>query len=214
MNIKKLGHCCLLIDTGKIRILTDPGSFTVEKHVQVKDIDVILITHEHADHLHTNSLHQIMENNPEARILTNSAVAKILEPLGIVHEVLEGESVLEVKETLIEAYDAGHEEIYEELGQVQNTGYFIDNKLFYPGDSFANPGKEVSILALPVAGPWCRIGDSIKYALQVGPEKAFPVHDGMIKPENISLVHRIPGIVLAENNIRFIPMETGDEKEL
>ena len=46
MKIKKIGHCCLLIQTGRLNILTDPGAFSVEQN-SIKGIDIILITHEH-----------------------------------------------------------------------------------------------------------------------------------------------------------------------
>ncbi|KKU76691.1 MAG: hypothetical protein UY03_C0028G0012 [Parcubacteria group bacterium GW2011_GWA2_47_64] len=67
------------------------------------------------------------------------------------------------------------------LGQVQNTGYFIANRFFYPGDAFYNPGKPVEILALPVAGPWLKISEVIDYAKLLKPKICFPVHDGMLK---------------------------------
>ncbi len=28
MKIKKIGHCCLIIETKGVRIMTDPGTFT------------------------------------------------------------------------------------------------------------------------------------------------------------------------------------------
>ena len=70
--------------------------------------------------------------------------------------------------------DGKHAEIFEEYGQVQNTGYFIENKLFYPGDAYTEPGKVVDVLALPVAGPWCKSAEAIAYAIRVQPKKAFP----------------------------------------
>lgn len=213
MNIKKIGHCCLLIKTENITILTDPGAFTVESHKDVKDIDLILITHEHADHLHVESLQQILSNNPEAKVVTNSSVGELIAGQGIEYEVLEGKNTKEFLNTIIEAHNAKHEEIFEEIGQVQNTGYFIDNKLFYPGDAYCDPEKDVDVLALPVAGPWCKIPDAIKYALRLKPKKAFPVHDGMLQGDKIGGSHAIPNKVLNENGIEFIPMVNGDEKE-
>ena len=56
MKITKLGHCCLLIETKDKRILTDPGSYTVEAHSKLGNIDYILFTHEHQDHYHLESL--------------------------------------------------------------------------------------------------------------------------------------------------------------
>ncbi len=212
MKIRKIGHCCLLIQTKKLTILTDPGNFSVEQN-SILGIDVILITHEHADHLHTESLEKIIKNNPEAKIFTNSGVGIQLDKLGITYTLLEGSDTTYVNECLLEACDSKHEEIFEELGQVQNTGYFIDNKLFYPGDSFANPEKEIDVLALPVAGPWCTVSEAIHYALHLKPKVVFPVHDGMLQADRIGAYHRIPEKVLGENGIRFVAMIEGDEQE-
>lgn len=212
MNIKKIGHCCLLIQTEKLTILTDPGAFSTGQNL-ITGIDVVLITHEHADHLHTESLKEVLKNNPEAKVLTNTSVGKKLDEIGVAYSLLERRSQTEVFGLTLEAFDCGHEEIFEEIGQVQNTGYFIDNKLFYPGDSFCNPEKPVDILALPVAGPWCKISDAIRYALSVKPRKVFPVHDGMLQTERIGGSHKIPEKVLIENGIEFIVMNEGDEKE-
>lgn len=212
MKIKKIGHCCLLIQTQDLTILTDPGNFSVDQNI-VKGINVILITHEHADHLHIESLQEVLKNNPQAQVITNSGVGKKLDEKNIAYTLLEGTATTEIKNVLIEAFDGKHEEIFEELGQVQNTGYFIDNKLFYPGDSFHNPGKPVDVLALPVAGPWSKIPDAIRYALEVMPKYAFPVHDGMLQKDRIGMFHATPEKVLTEKGIKFILMNEGDERE-
>lgn len=212
MKIKKIGHCCLLIQTEEITILTDPGAFSVDQN-SIKGIDLVLITHEHADHMHVGSLREIISNNPNVKIFTNSNVGKILEQENIAYEVLEGREIKIINNFLIEAFDSKHEEIFEEVGQVKNTGYFMGNKLFYPGDSYCNPMKEVHVLALPVAGLWCKLSDAIRYALEINPEKAFPVHDGMLQKDKIGASHKIPEKVLNENNIEFISMIDGDERE-
>ncbi len=97
---------------------------------------------------------------------------------------------------------------------MQNTGYFVADKLFYPGDSFINPERVVDVLALPVAGPWCKIGDAIRYALLVRPRVAFPVHDGMIKPGNVAGLHSLVQNVLRQQNLEFMPITDGETKEL
>ena len=61
MKIKKLGHCCLVIETNGKRIMTDPGSFT-DKQTEEQNIDLILITHEHSDHFHIESLKKVLIN--------------------------------------------------------------------------------------------------------------------------------------------------------
>lgn len=213
MKIKKIGHCCLVIKTGGATLLTDPGAFTNEQN-SLLGIDAVLITHEHGDHFHIGNLQEILKNNPSAEVITNSAVGLELNDAGIAHKVVEGRDKTEIKGILIEAYDGKHEEIYKEMWQVQNTGYFIAEKLFYPGDSFFNPERPVDLLALPVAGPWCKLGDAIRYALSVKPKRAFPVHDGMIQPDKLGVAHGAPSKVLPENGIEFFALKSSEEIEI
>ena len=208
MHITKIGHCCLLIKTNNLTILTDPGAYTTGQN-SLAGIDVVLITHEHADHLHVESLKEVLKNNPQAKVVTNTAVGKKLDEAGIAYSLLEGRNETEIGGVMLEAFDCAHEEVFEEIGQVQNTGYFIDKTLFYPGDSFCNPHKPVPILALPVSGPWCRIADAIRYAILLHPQKAFPIHDGMLQPDRIGAVHKAPETVLARHGIEFVVMKEG-----
>jgi L-ascorbate metabolism protein UlaG (beta-lactamase superfamily) len=210
MKIRKIGHCCLLIKIGELTLLTDPGAFSVAQNT-ILEIDVVLITHEHADHFHIESLREILKNNPQATVITNSGVGKQLAEAGIRHVLLEGRGLIEIKDVSLEAFDGKHEELYEEIGQVQNTGYLIGGELFYPGDSFFDPEKPIKILALLVAGPWCKLPDAIRYALRVKPAKVFPIHDGMIRPDMVGPAHRIPEQVLRKNNIAFFSMVEGTE---
>lgn len=212
MKVTKFGHCCLLIEEGELRILTDPGVFS-EGFEGLENIDVILITHEHRDHLHIDSLKVVLTHNPAVEVISNSAVGKLLEAAGIPYTVLEGTNITNRKGILIGAHDGKHGEIYEELGQVQNTGYLIAGKLFYPGDSFHNPGLAVEVLALPVAGPWCRIKDAIAYALLIKPKEAFPVHDGLITKEALNVFHWSPKKVLGDAGIEFTPLGQGESLE-
>jgi L-ascorbate metabolism protein UlaG (beta-lactamase superfamily) len=209
MKITKLGHCCLLIEVEGRRILTDPGSFTIEELV-TDSIDIVLITHEHADHLHIDSVKKIVEANPTVQIFSNSSVGKLLTEAGISFSLLEGMNTTTCCGVLLEAFDGKHEEIYEEIGQVQNTGYFIAEKLFYPGDSYINPNKDVEILAFPLGGPWCKIADAVRYVLAVKPTYAIPVHDGIEREDRVGILHRIPATLFPQNGIDFRPMKSGD----
>lgn len=179
MTITKFGHCCLLIETNGKRILTDPGKFSTEQNT-LTGIDIVLITHEHADHCHTDSLIHILENNPEAVIVSNTSVAALLKKIEIDTHIIEGRDTATVVDVALAAYDGPHVEIFEDFGIVQNTGYLIGNSFFYPGDAYTIPDAVVDILALPVAGPWCKVSDAIRYALKVQPRVAFPVHDATL----------------------------------
>jgi L-ascorbate metabolism protein UlaG (beta-lactamase superfamily) len=240
MNIKKIGHCCLLIETDvlgtqmqenqgsnikPLTILTDPGIFTTAQN-ELAGIDIVLITHEHGDHMHVESLEQILRHNPTALVITNSGVSKILTDKGIMHEVLDGTAEKFVGQMRVQACDGKHAEIFEEIGQVQNTGYMfgkadLDTQctFFIPGDAFIIPktanGEQVSVdvLALPISGPWCRIPDALHYALAVAPKFAIPVHDGQLSVERMGANHKIPEMVLNSRGVQFVSMVDGDIKD-
>ena len=212
MHIRKLGHCCLIVEANGKRIMTDPGSFSTLQHEE-KDIDIILFTHEHQDHFHLESLKTVLQNNPNAKIVTNTAVGKLLDPEKIPYEVLEHGGSKTEQGILFEGFGELHQEIYENFGRVQNTGYFIENKFFYPGDAFTNPGKPVEILAVPVAGPWMKVKEAVDYVKAVKPLQTFPVHDAILNPVGLSLFHRVIGMILGENSTKFVPMVEGDSHE-
>ncbi|MFH1161829.1 MAG: MBL fold metallo-hydrolase [Candidatus Jorgensenbacteria bacterium] len=211
MTLTKFGHCCMLIEEQGLRILTDPGNYTTAQN-EVKNIDVVLITHEHADHLHIESLKEVLANNPQAKVITNRGVGAILDKEGIPYTVVDDGKRTTEKGVLIEGLGKDHAEIYKTWKTVENTSYFIGPRLFYPGDAFYNPHRAVEILALPVAGPWCKISECVDYGLLVKPKKCFPVHDGNLNV--YGTYHRIPATVLAENGIEFFVPELGKALEL
>ncbi|KKQ08048.1 MAG: putative Zn-dependent hydrolase of beta-lactamase fold protein [Parcubacteria group bacterium GW2011_GWB1_36_5] len=211
MKIKKLGHCCLVIEVNDRKIMTDPGAFSTTQ-IKEKNISVVLITHEHQDHLHIDSLKKVIENNPNVIVITNKAVGKLLNEAGIQYIKTEEGEKYDLSGVNIVGFGNIHAEIYGTYGQVQNTGYMI-NSLCYPGDGFANPNMKVDILALPVTGPWMRIKDAIDYAKNIKPRIVFPVHDAHIQ-DWATFIWRVPENLLKKTGIIFKKLELGKEEDL
>jgi len=201
MKVTKLGHCCLVIEDQGKKILTDPGAWTEKQH-EVMGVDVVLITHEHDDHFHVPSIKTVLANNPTAVVVTNSAVGKLLEKEGISFLLLEDGGNQKFGDVLVEGFGKLHADIYPSIVPVQNTGFFVSETLFFPGDGFTDPGKPVKVLALPVAGPWLHISEALNYALKLTPIKAFPVHDGMLKFPGP--FHMLPKKILGPVGIEFV----------
>lgn len=206
MRITKFGHCCLLVEVDGLRILTDPGNLS-EGQDAAMDIDVVLITHEHADHFHTPSVHAMLKNNPQAVVITNAAVGALLEKLGVAFERVEHGQGTEKKGVAIEGFGTEHAAFHESIPNVQNTGYLVGGKLFFPGDALTVPAKAVEILALPVAGPWMKFSEAVDYAVATKAKKAFPVHEGIMKSPAF-IIQRM-ATVLETLGVGFTPMEAG-----
>jgi L-ascorbate metabolism protein UlaG (beta-lactamase superfamily) len=210
MKITKFGHCCLLIEESGVRILTDPGIYSTKQN-EVSNIDFVLITHAHADHFHIDSLKALLKNNPQAKVMTNKSVGELLKKDDIAFSIIEDGHKADANGVLIEGFGKSHALMHTSIPPIQNTGYFIANKFFYPGDAFTDPKKQVEVLALPVAGPWMRLLEAIDYALVIKPKACFPVHEGILKQAGPT--HTIPPKVLEPKGIKFVILDIDKEYE-
>ena len=223
MKITKLGHCCLLIEIAQekgaaggvvsgdsVRILTDPGIYSTGQN-SLTDVDFIVISHEHADHYHIDSVKSILAHNPQAKIFTNSAVAALLKKENIPCSVVGHGQSADLNGISLRGWGTKHAIVYKELGQVENTGYFIGGKLWYPGDAFTPVDWPVETLALPVAGPWLKLSEVIEYALSIKPKKCFPVHDAIYSsPKGM---HGMLKMILGKESIDFTALDAGEHAE-
>jgi L-ascorbate metabolism protein UlaG (beta-lactamase superfamily) len=210
MRITKLGHCCLLIeDQGKV-IMTDPGAWTTAQN-EITGVDFVLITHEHPDHFHVESLKKVLVNNPQATVVTNSRVRDLLVEQNIPVIVLEHEQQKDLAGINVAGFGSQHALIYSALPRVVNTGYFIQNRFFYPGDAFTIPGVPVEIAAMPMIGPWMKLAEAIDWAKELKPRVCIPVHDGMLQPRE--WIYGLPSKILPEAGIQFNPLELGKTKD-
>jgi L-ascorbate metabolism protein UlaG (beta-lactamase superfamily) len=206
MTIKKIGHCCLYIEVDGVRILTDPGVYSTGQN-DVIGVDFLVITHEHADHYHIDSVKAVLKNNPKITVIANHAVAALLKKENVAATIVADGDTFDMNGVAITGKGTKHAVVYKQIGACENTSYLINKNFFYPGDAFTLPGVPVDILALPVAGPWMKLSEAIEYALAVKPKKAFPVHDAIMKtpgamspmfqkllePEGINFVSLNPG---------------------
>jgi len=213
MRIKKLSHCCMIVDVvvsdgAERRILIDPGSYSIDRHDKISHADIVLITHEHADHFHIESLKALIKRAPQAIVVANDAVGEILAREGVAHRVMRQGDTVELLGVVIAAHGTLHASMHSTIPQVSNIGYFISGdasgrSLFFPGDAFTDPSCAVDVLALPVAGPWMKLSEAIDYALHIKPRLAFPVHDAIRSASQ----HLLPQRILGANGIEFIALE-------
>lgn len=220
MKITKYIHSCLLIEKGSDKILFDPGLFSfaegLVKPSQFEDIQAIIITHKHPDHVDADSLKEILKNNETAIVLANSDIVKMLSEKEIAAEVFEsGER--SIAGFNFEAFDAPHEAILaDELPQ--NTAYVIDGNIVHPGDSYNKnlyKFKGTSVLCLPTMAPWTTELQTFDFAAAMSPEYIVPIHDGYAKDFFLESRYQNFKKYFDQKNIKFQWMSAaGDYVEL
>jgi L-ascorbate metabolism protein UlaG (beta-lactamase superfamily) len=183
MRITHLGHACLLVEAGGQRILLDPGAFS-SPMTDLTGLNVILVTHQHADHVDLQRLPALLEINPQAKLYAEPQAAAALEEAGIGAELTVAGEVLTFGPVRVTPVGQMHALINEALPRVGNLGVVLraegEPSLFHPGDAYdAEPGQ-IDILALPLNAPWTASRDTIAFAQRISPRVCVPIHDALL----------------------------------
>jgi len=201
-----------VLDVNGTKIMTDPGSFTTAQD-SVTGISILIITHEHQDHYHAQSVAAIVKNNPDVEVVCNNSVAALIVKENIpckVNVVTDGQSIT-LHDVLIEAFGTEHAIIYGEMGKCENTGYMVASKFYFPGDNLHAPGKAVDVLALPTAGPWMKMSEALEYAKLIKARIAFGVHDAIMVPGFRGFIAMAMKNVVPETE--YVTLQDGESKD-
>jgi L-ascorbate metabolism protein UlaG (beta-lactamase superfamily) len=211
MKITKFGHACFLVEESDARILIDPGSYSTSA-ANVENLNAILITHNHQDHLDPELIKTLLAKNPSTQVITVAEAGKNLEEAGIPYVSIEDGAEVTIAGVSVRSFGKHHSYIYGDMPQCQNTGFMIADRLYHPGDSLHQPGVPVEILALPVAGPWMKLSECIDYAKAVKPRVVIPIHDGFIREDRGASLRRFPTMFLEPDGIAFRDMSEGSSE--
>lgn len=184
MKLKKYEHACFTIEKDGQVLVVDPGVFTKD-FVITDNIIGIVVTHEHPDHFDPDMLAAIYAKNPDSLLIsTAEVVEKMVDHTAQIAN--SGES-LSVGAFTLKFFGSKHATIHTTLPVVDNFGVFIDDVVYFPGDSFTLPNLPVPALALPVGAPWLKISEVMDFYSSVRPRFAFPTHDALFSTIGKSL---------------------------
>lgn len=191
MKITKYQHACLLIEKDGTSLVIDPGEYS-DDFVVPQNVVAVIVTHQHSDHADPHKIAQILEQNPEAILLIgpNDTLTKLDSKN---KQIVTGGDKLSVGGFNLKFFGGQHAIIHSSLPTVENVGILVDDKFYYPGDSFTLPNVPVDTLALPVSAPWLKISETIDFMLAVKPRLAFQTHDILLSDEARGIVTRVVG---------------------
>ena len=185
MKITKFEHACFIVEQNGQSLIVDPGQYTTDLVVP-DNVAAVVITHNHADHYKEDYLQQIATKNPDAIVVGLREVVSQFSDLKT-QTVIANEGI-RFGEFELEFFGGQHAVIMSDIPAIGNIGVMINNRLYYPGDSFAVPDKPVEVLALPIAAPWMKFSESIEFLRAVKPKITFPTHDAILSETGKSLV--------------------------
>ncbi|WP_020499253.1 MBL fold metallo-hydrolase [Sciscionella marina] len=191
MNITHYGHACVLLEvpaSGRpVRILLDPGSYS-PGFEDLRDLDLILITHTHPDHLDVDRIRAL---NTHAELIHSPGASTALAGYPGPTRVAKPGDTLEIHGVGITVAGGQHACIHPDLPRMDNNGYLIADSVYHPGDAFDQPPAAADTLLLPVGGPWMKISEGIDYLRSVAPRVAIPIHQSGLAPVHQELHYNL-----------------------
>ncbi|WP_432507280.1 MBL fold metallo-hydrolase [Kineococcus arenarius] len=190
MRITRYGHSCLLVETDRSRVLLDPGVFS-RGWEELTDLDAVVVTHQHPDHVDVEKLPQLLEADDRAVLHAEPETAASLGGAGIEASALHAGSTLTVGDLSIEAVGGEHALIHADVPRVGNVGLLLraegEPTVFHPGDSYAVAPAGVDVLALPLSAPWAASREMIDFVRAVRPGSGFAIHDALLSQVGLGL---------------------------
>jgi L-ascorbate metabolism protein UlaG (beta-lactamase superfamily) len=184
LKITFIGHGTLMFTFGDKVIHVDPFSDLTD-YSKLPKADLILITHEHRDHLDPAALSKVKKDS--SIVITNENAGKKLTG-GIVMKNGETQSFNNIKIDAVPAYNLIHK---RDTGapfhpKGEGNGYVItfgDKKIYVAGDTENIPEmrqlKDIDVAFLPMNLPFTMTPEMVVEAVQaINPKILYPYHTG------------------------------------
>ncbi len=211
MKITKREHACLVIEHEGATLVIDPGHFTAP--FSAPGLAAIVVTHEHGDHVTRDNLDRLLADA--------QGPVELFAPEGVAAahpdyhwQLVDGGDVRAAGPFALAFSGGRHAMIHRSIPIVDNVGVFVNETLYYPGDSFTVPEREVPVLAVPSSAPWLKIGEVMDYLEAVKPRLAFPTHERVNSDTGNAMANaRITSVVEAHGG-RVVVLQPGESLEL
>lgn len=195
MKIKKFAQTCMLIDYKNVRILVDPGN--VDYFEGLLDlwtgINIILVSHKHADHCHAGVVKRIIERDNAVLYTTREVLNTYPDLKGIA--IKAGDKINFSNKFSVTATKAVHGYLpnMQDNEVRENIGFLIDDsvvKIYIAGDTISfNNDYKCDYLFMPFSnhGITAGIYDGLMFAKETGAKVVIPTNiEDKVYPTNLN----------------------------
>lgn len=188
MRLTHYEHACVLLELPQ-RVLIDPGAYSAGFE-QLEDLDLVLVTHAHPDHLDVDLLRGLLVNSPQASVVHSPGAATALSDWDTT-VATPGDKLTVAGVDITVTGDGVHACVHPDLPSSDNNGYLVNGAVLHPGDALQPAGGPVDVLLVPAGGPWMKIQEGIDYLRVVAPRVAVPIHQAGLAPVHRHLHHQL-----------------------
>ena len=203
MKVTWLTQAGLLFENERIKIMVDPylsdsvGKRSPEKHRRIPvderffevTPDVLIITHDHLDHLDPETLEKILDTDKKITVLAPRGAYEKLCAMGRGHNyvLLAPHSVWSEKNVTFYAVSAAHSDPFA-AGYILDDGkgtYYITGDTLYNFDviddvlDLVEDGVDYVFLPINGVGNNMNAKDAADFAYEIGAKHAVPMHYGL-----------------------------------
>lgn len=210
MRITKFGHACVRVEHAGVRIVLDPGAFTGRDAIE--GADVVLITHQHADHYDAEHLRSV-----DAPIVTIDAVARVIAEeapdLSDRVRVVAPGDLLDLG-VPVRVVGEKHAVIHPDYPRLDNSGFVLtlgDQRVYHPGDSLVAPGEPVDVLLAPISAPWLKISEAVDFVRAVAAPRSLGIHDKVYSDLALGMVDQHMANLIGD--LSFVRVPDGTDLE-
>ena len=186
IGITWTGHAGFKINYENKKVYIDPYKLS-KKHEHVSDADIVLVTHNHFDHLSIEDLKNIINEKTvivsAQECLSQLKALNVKESIGI--DPRDSVKVEDLKIETVPAYNVDkefHPKNDKKIGFIVEFG---NDRLYHIGDSDVIPEMKdtnPTIALVPVSGTYVMTADEASKAINelINPKIAIPMHYGTI----------------------------------
>ena len=167
MKLTKYEHACVAFEKDGASFVIDPGSFSAKADEIISGADVILLTHEHFDHVNETAINAALAQRTDLLVYAPAALEGAFGAHTGQFTAVSAGDELKIAGFTITVHGSVHAVIHPDFPPVANVGYLIDEAVYHPGDAYFVPEVSVDTLLLPTSGPWMKLGEAADYVRAV-----------------------------------------------